>query len=406
MAQQPALGIPDFRRFIVARVATNSAQLMQSVAIGWQVYDITHDPTDLGLVGLALFLPQVLLALAAGHVADRFDRRRVIQICLGFQTVAALALTGLAAAGIQRVAPILGVLLLFATARAFLGPSMQSLLPLLVPREHLPNAVLWSSSCWQMAVVAGPALGGFLYGFGAETVYATGAGLLMVALLTMALIGRGSPTLRPGTARTGGASWRDVLGGVHFIRARPVLLGAISMDLFAVLFGGATALLPVYARDILLVGPWGLGLLRSAPALGAAGCGLWLAHHPPRGRVGRAMLIAVAGFGLATIGFGLSRSFSLSLAALVAMGGCDMVSVYVRQNLVQLSTPDEMRGRVTAVNQVFIGASNELGEFESGITAGWFGTVPAVVLGGVCTLAVVAVWRWRFPQLAAVDKLG
>ena len=401
MAQQPALGIPDFRRFILARVATNAAQLMQSVAIGWQVYDITHDPTDVGRVGLALFLPQVLLALAAGHVADRFDRRRVIQICLAFQTLAALALTGLAAAGIQRVAPILGTLLLFATARAFLGPSMQSLLPLLVPREHLPNAVLWSSSCWQLAVVGGPALGGLLYGFGPETVYATGAGLLTVALLTMGFIGRG-----PVAPRAGGASWRDVLGGVHFIRSRPVLLGAISMDLFAVLFGGATALLPVYARDILAVGPWGLGMLRSAPAVGAATCGLWLAHHPPRARVGRAMLIAVAGFGLATIAFGLSRNFFLSLAALVAMGGCDMVSVYVRQNLVQLSTPDAMRGRVTADTQVFIGASNELGEFESGITAGWFGTVPAVVLGGACTLLVVAVWRWRFPQLAAVDRLG
>ena len=401
MAHQPALAIPDFRRFILARVAANSAQLMQSVAIGWQVYDITHDPTDLGLVGLALFLPQMLLSLAAGHVADRFSRRRVIQLCLGVQALAAALLALLAAKGAGSVLPILGILLLFATARAFLGPSMQSLLPLLVPREHLPNAVLWSSSCWQLAVVAGPALGGLLYGFGAEMVYGAVAGLLALALLAMGFIagGRAAP-------QAGGASLKDVLAGVHFIRSRPVLLGAMSMDLFAVLFGGATALLPVYAHDILLVGPWGLGLLRSAPAVGAATCGLWLAHHPPRGRVGRAMLVAVAGFGVATIGFGLSTSFPLSLAALVAMGGCDMVSVYVRQSLVQLSTPDAMRGRVTAVSQVFIGASNELGEFESGITAGWFGTVPAVVLGGVCTLAVVALWRRRFPELAAVDRLG
>ncbi len=395
-----ALGHRDFRLFLLVRLASNAAYLMQTVAIGWQIYDLTHSPFDLGYVGLALFLPQVLLSLAAGHVADRFDRRAVMRLCLAAEAACSALLLGLSVAGLQRVTPIFAVLLLFATARTFVGPSMQSLLPLLVPKQHFPNAVAWGSSAWQVAVVAGPAIGGLLYGLGAKAVYGTVTLLLLASVLAAGAIGR-----RPASPRAGGPAVERLLAGVHFIRSQPVVLGAISLDLFAVLFGGATALLPVYARDILHVGPWGLGLLRSAPAVGAALCGLWLAHHPLRRRAGQVMFACVAGFGLSTIIFGLSTLFPLSLVALTALGAFDMVSVYVRQSLVQLNTPDDMRGRVSAVNMVFIGASNELGEFESGLTAGWFGTVPAVVLGGVGTLLVVALWAARFTELRRVDRL-
>jgi hypothetical protein len=270
----------------------------------------------------------------------------------------------------------------------------------LVTKEHFPNAVAWNVHAFQLAVVMGPALGGVLYGFGAETVYGLVTFLLLVSVLsTIGIAGR----LKPQSE--GPVTLDRLFAGVRFVRANPILLGAISLDLFAVLFGGATALLPVYARDILLVGPWGLGLLRSAPAIGAASCALWLAHHPPKAHLGRIMFLCVGGFGLATIVFGLSQQFLLSMAALVAIGGCDMVSVYIRQSLVQLGTPDAMRGRVSAVNLVFIGASNELGEFESGVTAAWFGTVPAVVLGGVGTLLVVGLWAWRFKTLRKIDRL-
>ena len=395
-----ALQSPDFRCFLAARFAANLAQLMQSVAVGWQVYAITHRPIDLGYVGLVLFLPQILFALAAGHVADRFERRRVVVLSLGLQCLCAGALLVATLSGRRDVPTILAVLLLFGTARAFLSPAMQSMVPQLVPTAHFPNAVAWNSQANQIAVIAGPAVGGVLYSFGAEIVFAVVTALFLLSVIIATRMAGG---LRP--AGKSGASLETLFAGVRFVRSHPIVLGAISLDLFAVLFGGATALLPVYARDILLVGPWGLGLLRSAPAIGATTCALWLAHHPLRRRAGRTMFACVGGFGLATVVFGLSANFALSLGALVAMGACDMVSVYVRQSLVQLGTPDAMRGRVSAVNSVFIGASNELGEFESGLTAAWFGTEAAVVVGGLGTILVVLLWIWRFKGLREIDRI-
>jgi MFS family permease len=400
VAARAALAYRDFRLFLAIRFAAGTGQLMQSVAVGWQVYAITHRPLYLGLLGLVLFLPQILLSLVAGHVADRYERRSIMAICLAVEALCAASLMVLSWNGLTEVLPIFLTMSVFGIARAFLGPAMQSLVPLLVSKEHFPNAVAWNAQALQVAVVSGPAVGGALYGFGAETVYGLVTVMLLVAVLATAGI---RSRLKP--ANEGGVTLERLFAGVRFVRAHPILLGAISLDLFAVLFGGATALLPVFARDILLVGPWGLGLLRSAPAVGAASCALWLANRPPKSRLGHIMFACVGGFGLATIVFGLSSDFMLSLAALVAMGGCDMVSVYVRQSLVQLGTPDAMRGRVSAVNLVFIGASNELGEFESGLTAAWFGTVPAVVLGGLGTLLVVGLWSWRFKALRQVDRL-
>jgi len=390
----------DFRLYIAMRTLANMAQLIQSVAVGWQVYDITRRPFDLGLVGLVLFLPQILLALPAGQAADRFQRQRLIMAMLGLNAIASAALLWLTAIGSQRVELILAVLFVFGVGRTFLGPAMLATLPAVVPRDELPNAITWNSSTWQAAVVMGPALGGLLYGFGPTVVYGAVVALLILALVATALL-----RLAPQSALSASRGLRDLLAGVRLVRDHPMLLGAISLDLFAVLFGGATALLPVFARDLLMVGPVGLGLLRSAPAFGSVACALWLAGHPLRRRAGRSMFICVAGFGLATIAFGLSRNFYLSMAALAATGACDMVSVYVRQTVIQLGTPDPMRGRVNAVSLVFIGASNELGEFESGMTAAWFGTVPAVVMGGIGTLTVVAIWAWRFTSLRRVDRL-
>ena len=390
----------EFRLFIAMRTLSNMAQLIQSVAVGWQVYDITRRPLDLGLVGLVLFLPQILFALPAGQAADRFQRRRLVMGMLSLNTLASAALLVLTASGSQDIDIILAILFLFGSGRAFLGPATIAILPAVVPRDELPNAITWNSSTWQAAVVMGPALGGVLYAFGPVLVYGAVVALLLAALCAAALMHPASQS-----ASTSSRGIRELLAGVRFVRDHPMLLGAISLDLFAVLFGGATALLPVFARDILSVGPVGLGLLRSAPAVGSVSCALWLAGHPLRRRAGRSMFICVAGFGLATIVFGLSANFYLSMAALVATGACDMVSVYVRQTVIQLGTPDTMRGRVNAVSLVFVGASNELGEFESGVTAAWFGTVPAVVLGGIGTVTVVAIWAWRFVSLRRVDRL-
>ena len=392
---------PNFRRHFAARFASAMAAQIQTVAIGWQVYDLTHNPLDLGLVGLSQFLPAILLSLVTGHVADRFERRRTLLICYGGQMICALLLLALSARGLTSPWPIYGVLVLLGVVRAFIGPSMQALLPLLVPAAEFPNAVAWASSSFQVATICGPAAGGLLFAVGAPVAYGVCAGLGGLALTALWGIDRGLGTQAAQT----GSRVDALLGGVRYVTARPVILGAISLDLFAVLLGGATALLPVYARDILHTGPWGLGMLRSAPAVGAFLTGVAIAHVPPRRAVGIRMFLCVALFGVATVVFGLSTSFPLSLAALMVLGASDMVSVFVRQNLVQLSTPDHMRGRVAAVNSVFIGASNELGEFESGLTAAWFGAVPAVVIGGLGTLAVVATWAWLFPALRRVDSL-
>ncbi|MGE5516227.1 MAG: MFS transporter [Bacteroidota bacterium] len=394
------LAIGDFRSFLATRFLSAVALQMVGVAVGWQVYDLTGDPLHLGFVGLVQFLPAFACALPAGHVADRFDRRRVLLTCLGIETICLLALLVLSLLAAPPLAALLAILAVMGATRAFLAPASQSLVPHLVPTELFARAVAWASSSWQVAVIAGPALGGALYAFGVTTVYAAAAA--MMALAAWAISRLKARLVVHAAAETG---LEGVLAGVKYVWTRKDILGAVSLDLFAVLLGGATALLPIYARDILHIGPVGLGVLRSAPAAGAALMAFWLAHHPLERNAGSRMFMAVAVFGLATVAFGLSSSFWLSLVALVVLGSADMISVVVRQTLVQSRTPDEMRGRVSAVNFVFIGASNELGEFESGLTAALFGTVPAVVIGGLGTLAVAALWAWRFPALRKVDRL-
>jgi MFS family permease len=385
-----------FRLFFAARLLAILAVQMQSLAIGWQVYQITGNYLDLGLVGLAQFLPAVLLSLVTGHVADRFARRSVLLVCHASMAAGSCALFVLARLGVTRVSAIYVVLVVIGTVRAFLNPANQAILADVVPESDLANAVAWGSSIVQGGLVAGPWVGGILYGVfhAAAPVYAicTGCSLAAFGLVTV---------MRPqGHAkRAGGPTFRTLVAGIEYVWRNKVILGAISLDLFAVLLGGAVALLPVYAGEILHVGATGLGLLRSAPGVGAILTALVLAHRPLGKRQGTVMLWCVFAFGLTTVTFGLSRNVVLSLAALALTGAFDMVSVVVRSTMVQLHTPDHMRGRVSAVNMVFIGASNEVGQFESGITAQWFGTVPAVVLGGIGTIAVVALWTWLFPEL-------
>jgi MFS family permease len=392
--------IRDFRLFLVARVFSSLAMPMLMVALGWTIYDMTRNPFHLGMVGLSLFLPQFLLTLPAGHLVDRFDRRLIAVIAMSVLTLSALCLTLFTLAGLHDPVPFFAVMLVFASANALIRPTLVSLLPQLVPKEDLASAVALNSSTWQMAGTTGPAVGGLLYGLGAPVVFCTVTGLFAIATFFLLRL---SP--RPPVGMPQGGMMERLLAGVHFVRQRPILLGALTLDLFAVLFGGATALLPVFARDILDAGPFGLGLLRSAPAVGAVACGLYLTQRPLKRHVGKIMFAGVAGFGVTTILFGLSRSLPLSLGALLMMGIFDMLNIYVRQNLVQLNTPDAMRGRVSAVTMVFVGASNELGEFESGVTAAWFGTVPAVVLGGVGSLLVVLVWAAIFKSLRQADRL-
>ena len=390
----------DFTAFLAARFLATLAVQMQTVAVGWQVYEVTRDPLDLGLVGLSQFLPFVLLVLPAGHLADSRDRRRILTACFALEALCALLLLAFAWRGLSSAAPVFAVMVLFGTARAFAMPTGQALLPNLVDREQFGTAVALNSSTWQVATIAGPALGGVVYLAGATVVYATVAALLAVSVALLFLVRRGGERASAPEA----PSLKSLLSGLGFVWSRRPLLGAISLDLFGVLFGGATALLPVYAADVLHVGPAGLGVLRTAPGVGAALCGIVLGLAPITRNVGRWMFGGVFVFGLATIVFGLSHWFWLSLAALAVMGAGDMVSVYIRHLLVQLETPDAIRGRVSAVNAVFIGASNELGEFESGLTAAWFGTVPAVVVGGGATLAVAWLWRRWFPELRDMDR--
>jgi len=399
-APSSVMGHAPFARFWYARVSSGVAYQMLGVAVGWQIYSLTNSPWYLGLVGLAQFLPMFLLTLAVGHVADRYDRRRVARVCQGVEGVAALVLAAGSFWGWQSKEGILAVVVVVGTARAFEGPTMLSLVPGLVPAEHFPRAAAWAASATQTAIVLGPAIGGFLYGAGATIVYGASAVLFLAAVtfLTVIHTERQPPQNEPATLRS-------LFAGIAFIRSRPEILGAISLDLFAVLLGGATALLPIYARDILVTGPWGLGLLRSAPAAGALAISLYLARYPLRRRVGRTMFASVAIFGLATLVFAVSTSFLLSLVSLVILGAADVISVVIRISLVQLGTPDEMRGRVSAVNSLFVGTSNQLGEFESGATAALFGVVPAVLIGGVGTLIVVLAWMRFFPELTRIDTL-
>jgi len=405
MPQSPAGGgfrHANFRYYLMVRVLTTTASEMQAVAVAWQVYGLTHRPLDLGLVGLAQFLPGILLFLVAGQTADRFPRQRILQACCAGFALCSLLLLGLTWHGLSSVLPIYGVLLLNGTVRAFNGPAGQAFLPLLVTEERFPKAVAWNSSVFQAATIAGPVAGGLLYGWTASPtlVYSCAAIEYLAALAMLAGI-----RILAARGRRPAASYSMALEGLRYIRRNKLVLGAISLDLFAVLLGGAVALLPVYAREILKIGASGLGILRSAPGVGAVSMALVVSRWPLRRHAGAIMLWCVCGFGAFTVVFGLSRRLGLTLAALALIGACDMVSVIVRHTLVQLSTPDEMRGRVSAVNMVFIGASNEVGQFESGITAQWFGTVPAVVLGGLGTIAVVALWAWRFPALRRVDAL-
>lgn len=393
----------DFRVLMGARFLTMIAAQMQGTAVAWQVYAQTHRPLDLGYVGLAQFVPAAGLSLVTGHVADRFDRRRVLLVTNVVMLACSVALFALARSSLSVVWPIYAVLLIIGSARAFAAPAQQALLPHVVPPELFGNAVAWGSSIWSVGMVVGPAVGGVFYGAvdSASPVYATCAATYGAAFALLA-----SMRVRTGRMEKKATSWSTVLAGVRYVWANPIVLGAISLDLFAVLLGGAVALLPAFARDVLDVGPWGMGILRSAPAVGAAATAVLLAYRPLARRAGPVMFACVGVFGVATIVFGLSRSFALSLAALVVVGASDMVSVFVRSQLVLLATPEEMRGRVTAVNMVFIGASNELGELESGVTAQWLGAVPAVVAGGVGTIVVVAIWCLLFPALRKVDRLS
>jgi MFS family permease len=405
MSAQPPVGTsvfghPDLRRYLAARLVVGMATQVQTVAVGWQVFLATGNPFDLGLVALSQFLPFILLILPAGHVADRYDRRRVQLWTYTLAAICAGALLALALSGSTDTAPVFGVMVLFGIVRAFSQPTSQALLPNLAPGELFPRAVAVNATLGQIATIAGPALGGALVLFGVEVAYGLSLGLLVAGVILVAGLRGGGRT----ESSSEPISWETLLSGVNFVRSRPVVLGSISLDLFAVLFGGATALLPIYAGDILDVGPAGLGAMRAAPAVGAALLAAAIAVRPIRSGVGRWMFGGVGAFGVATIVFGISTSFVLSLAALVVMGAGDMVSVYIRHLLVQLETPDAIRGRVSAVNAVFIGASNELGEFESGVTAAWWGIVPAVIVGGAATLAVGLTWARIFPVLWRLDR--
>jgi len=392
----------DLYLFVTSRFISTLAIQVQSVAIGWQIYDMERTPLALGLVGLCQFLPMFLLTLPAGDITDRFNQRRVYSLAAFLQASCSALFLALSIFTPHKALLFYAVLVLFGAARGFAGPSGSSLLPFLVPPEKLAKSMAFSSSFFTAAVISGPALGGFLYALGPVPVYTICiAGFVGASLIVSNLGGR-----RFVPEATDASRYERVLEGVRFVKSRPVVFGAISLDLFAVLLGGATALLPVFARDILHVGPLGLGFLRSAPAAGAFSMAFFLTHWPLKSRVGIKMFASVAIFGVATIVFGLSTWFPLSLLALYVLGASDMVSVNVRGSLIQLSTPDQMRGRVSAVSMLFIGASNELGEFESGTTAAFMGTVPAVVFGGIGTLLVVAGWMKLFPALKQVNKFN
>ena len=401
-AGRAAFTHPGFVLFQIARFLIVSAVEMQAVAVGWQVYEITKRPLDLGLVGLAQFLPGILLFPISGHASDRFERRKVLSACYAGYAVCFALLLALARRGVHSVHPIYVVLVLIGVVRSFNGTASRSILPQLVPEEHFPNAVAWNASIFQTATILGPSFGGILYAMsrGPSLVYAIAMVTAIGATISSFRI-RPEVKARPREPMT----FKTVFAGLRFIWSKKLILGAISLDLFAVLLGGAVALLPVYAREILHTGPWGLGLLRTAPGVGATLMAVLLAHRPLRGRSGYTLLWAVAGFGVFTILFGVSRSLTLSLIALLLLGASDMISVIIRATLTQLATPDEMRGRVTAVDMIFIGTSNEFGQFESGVTAQWFGTVPAVVLGGIGTLVVIVLWAWLFPELRHAGEL-
>jgi MFS family permease len=398
-----AFRYPAFTIFQTARCLVVLAMEMQAVAVGWQVYEITKRPLDLGLVGLAQFLPGIVLFLVAGHIADVFDRKKVLILCEAGFGVCFLLLLLLTAYGTRSVAAIYVVLVMLGVVRSFNGPASRAMLPHLVPEEHFQNSVAWASGIFQLATILGPVFGGLIYAIvrGPFAVYliATTIAIVAVGLLLKLRV----DTKRRENVETSSSS---IFEGFRYIWREKLILGAISLDLFAVLLGGAVALLPVYAREILQTGPWGLGILRSAPGVGAGIMAIAIAYKPLRKHVGATMLWCVAAFGFSTVLFGISHSMMFSLIALFMVGATDMVSVIVRGTLIQVATPDEMRGRVNAVDMIFIGASNELGQFESGLTAQWLGTVPAVILGGIGAIVVTGLWAWMFPELRKVNQLS
>ena len=416
--QPPLRGIEafayrDFRRYQLARGVAILGAEAQSVAVAWQVYSITHRALDLGYTGLALFLPGLFFLLPAGHVADRFDRRQIILVCYCLQILCTTALLLLARSDVHQIYPIYAVLLLIGTGRAFSGPASSALIPHLVPEAHFVNAVTWGSAIFQFANVTGPALGGLLFTLPLlrwmPGTRMEGGGIVYVfTLVTLGwfLVLVASLNVRPGRMEYRDISLKVILAGFQYVRRAPMLLGSLSLDLFVVLLGGAVALMPIFAHDILHQGPRGLGMLRAAPAIGALAMSIALARFPQRRHAGRRLFVSVAVFGVATVIFGLSRTLWLSLAALAVAGAADMISVIIRGSLLQLATPPEMRGRVSAVSWLFVGASNELGGFESGETAYWWGTVRAVVIGGIGSLVVTGLGAVLFPALRRADALS
>ena len=389
-----------FLLYFLARFFSTFGLQIVSVAVGWQIYELTRSPFQLGLVGLIQFLPALVLILFTGAAADRYGRRTIMLVCEIVIGLCAAFLVFLTAGGLTSPLPIFAVLLVIGISRAFFAPASQSLAPNLVPARDLPNAIAWNSTSWQTATIAGPVAGGLLYGIAPTVPYATALILFVVGAVLITLV---PPQPRKGKGQS--QSWQSLIAGFSYIRDNRIVLGAISLDMFAVLLGGAVAMMPVFAHDILRLGPEGLGWLRASPGIGAIAMAIYLASYPIRQKAGVAMFVAVAIFGAGTVIFGLSESLLLSMAALIVMGAADMISVYVRQSLVQLWTPDDLRGRVSAVNMVFIGASNELGEFRAGTMAQLIGPVPAVVFGGFGTLAVAGIWAARFKELRAIETL-
>ena len=397
----------NFRLLWLARVAAVLAMQMQAVSIAWIVYDRARQTMGvgesaflIGMVGLVQFIPILILSLFGGQAADRFDRKRIMMISFGAEAACAATLVWIALDPHSPLWSIFIVAAIFGVSRSFFSPAMSSLQPTLVPRVELPNAIAWGSLAWQGASIAGPALGGYLYAGAAFLPFASAGALLVVAIVLIGLI---DPP--PRTTIATGRSLNLIWDGLLYVRNNRIVLGAISLDLFAVLLGGAVALLPVYARDVLFIGPDGLGHLRAAPAIGAVAVAAWLASRPMRRNTGAWMFGGVAAFGLATIVFGLSQNYWISMAALAVLGAGDMLSVYVRSSLIQLSTPDEMRGRVSAASSVFVSASNELGEFRAGTMSALVGAVPSVVAGGVAALGIAALWFYWFPELRKADRL-
>ncbi|ARP81521.1 MFS transporter [Bordetella genomosp. 8] len=394
------LARPAFARFLVARFAASLAFQIVSVAVGWQIYALTGSALDLGLIGLAQFGPMLALTLVVGHVADRYDRRRIVAICMAVEALAAIVLAAVSLNGAANHVIVYAAIIAISSARAFESPTLPALLPAVVPRILIPRATALSTSSNQVAQIAGPALGGVGYGLGAGWVYAAAAACYAVGLIAML----GMKTEGP-PARKEPTTWQTLFAGFTFIASRRILFGTLSLDLFAVLLGGATALLPVFAKDILQAGPWALGALRAAPAIGAACTALILSRRNLDGNIGLTLFGALFLFGLATIVFGYSRSIPVSVAALILLGAADSISVVVRTSLVQLNTPNEMLGRVSAINMLFIGTSNQLGEFRAGVMAEVTGAVAAVVVGGFGTIAVAGLWMWWYPELRKLRSL-